>query len=95
MARILRRRPNAGFFTGTIEKSADLVVPAISLYEVFKRVLQQRGIGKTIEDAKPFSMPLPLRIILKIPGLRNLPPRVMAFGVRRVKVEQTAELPAA
>lgn len=34
--------PNAGFFTAAIEKPADLVVPTISLYEVFKRVLQQR-----------------------------------------------------
>ena len=35
--------PNASFFAPAIENSAALVVPSISLYEVFKRVLQQRG----------------------------------------------------
>lgn len=34
--------PNAPFFAPAIERSSALVVPTISLYEVFKRVLQQR-----------------------------------------------------
>ncbi|MFO8010636.1 MAG: type II toxin-antitoxin system VapC family toxin [Dehalococcoidia bacterium] len=34
--------PNAGFFAPAIEKTDDLVIPSISIYEVFKRVLQQR-----------------------------------------------------
>ncbi len=35
--------PNAEFFAPAIEDTAALLVPAISLFEVFKRVLQQRG----------------------------------------------------
>jgi predicted nucleic acid-binding protein len=35
--------PNADFFAPAIEKLSELVVPSIGLYEVFKRVLQQRG----------------------------------------------------
>jgi toxin FitB len=35
--------PNADFFAKSIMATADLVVPTLSLYEVFKRVLQQRG----------------------------------------------------
>lgn len=35
--------PNASFFAPVIEKAADLVVPSLTLYEVFKRILQQRG----------------------------------------------------
>jgi toxin FitB len=35
--------PNADFFAKPIITTADLVVPTLSLYEVFKRVLQQRG----------------------------------------------------
>jgi 2-polyprenyl-6-methoxyphenol hydroxylase-like FAD-dependent oxidoreductase len=58
----------------------------------FQRVMQKRGLGETLEDAKPFSMPLPLRIALRIPGLRDLPPRVMAFGVRRARLERPEEL---
>ncbi len=34
--------PAAGFFAPAIEKPDDLVVPTLSLYEVFKRILQQR-----------------------------------------------------
>lgn len=35
--------PNAEFFSAIIENTEELIVPAISLFEVFKRVLQQRG----------------------------------------------------
>ena len=35
--------PNADFFAGAVEAIDELVVPTVSLYEVFKRVLQQRG----------------------------------------------------
>ena len=34
--------PNAGFFATAIENVEQLVVPTVSIYEVFKRVLQQR-----------------------------------------------------
>jgi predicted nucleic acid-binding protein len=34
---------NADFFAPAIENTASLIVPSISLFEVFKRVLQQRG----------------------------------------------------
>jgi|SRR3989304_599511 len=34
---------NAGFFSSAIENPAELVVPTLALFEVFKRVLQQRG----------------------------------------------------
>lgn len=41
--------PNASFFAPAIEKPAHLVVPTISLYEVFKRVLQQRDHGAALQ----------------------------------------------
>ena len=41
--------PNANFFAKPIEATADLVVPALTLYEVFKRVLQQRGEGPALQ----------------------------------------------
>jgi predicted nucleic acid-binding protein len=34
---------NASFFEPAILRTADLLVPTISLYEVFKKVYQQRG----------------------------------------------------
>jgi predicted nucleic acid-binding protein len=40
--------PNAGFFASAIEDTSRLIVPSISVYEVFKRVLQQRGEGDAL-----------------------------------------------
>jgi predicted nucleic acid-binding protein len=34
---------NAAFFAPAIEATRELLVPTLSLYEVFRRVLQQRG----------------------------------------------------
>ncbi len=41
--------PNADFFAPAIEKTSDLIIPTLSLYEVFKRVLQQRGEGDALQ----------------------------------------------
>jgi predicted nucleic acid-binding protein len=41
--------PNADFFAPAIEDVENLVVPVISLYEVFKRVYQQRGEGDALK----------------------------------------------
>ena len=41
--------PNADFFAGPIEATDDLCVPTVSLYEVFKRVLHQRGEGPALK----------------------------------------------
>src|ERR671915_1329188 len=41
--------PNADFFAPAIENIAELVVPSLSMYEVFKRVLQQRGEDEALQ----------------------------------------------
>ena len=41
--------PNAGFFARAVEARAELVVPTVSVYEVFKRVLQQRDEGMALQ----------------------------------------------
>lgn len=41
--------PNADFFAPAIENTAELVVPSISIYEVFKRILQQRSEGDALQ----------------------------------------------
>jgi len=35
--------PNSAFFAPAITRTGDLIVPTVSLYEVFKRVYPQRG----------------------------------------------------
>jgi len=41
--------PNADFFAKAIETTRDLVVPTLSLYEVFKRIVQQRSEGDGLQ----------------------------------------------
>jgi len=41
--------PNAAFFAPAVEPTRELLVPTLSLYEVFKRVLQQRGEGQALQ----------------------------------------------
>lgn len=43
--------PNADFFAPAIENTAELVVPSISIYEVFRRILQQRSEGDALQAA--------------------------------------------
>src|SRR4030042_5019949 len=41
--------PNALFFAPAIEQTDDLLVPSLTLYEVFKRVLQQTDEGHALQ----------------------------------------------
>ncbi len=43
--------PNAKFFAPAIEATDKLIVPTISIYEVFKRVMQQRGEDDALQAA--------------------------------------------
>jgi toxin FitB len=43
--------PNADFFAPAIEATSELIVPAISVYEVFKHVLQQRSESEALRAA--------------------------------------------
>ncbi|HEY0384621.1 MAG TPA: FAD-dependent monooxygenase, partial [Pyrinomonadaceae bacterium] len=48
---------------------------------------QRRLISRALDASKPFKFPLLLRLMLHIPFLRNLPARIVAFGVRPVRPE--------
>jgi predicted nucleic acid-binding protein len=41
--------PNASFFAPAIERPEELLVPSLVLYEVFKRILQQRDEGQALQ----------------------------------------------
>ena len=40
--------PNAPFFAAPIEDTGELLVPSLTIYEVFKRVVQQRDEGDAL-----------------------------------------------
>jgi 2-polyprenyl-6-methoxyphenol hydroxylase-like FAD-dependent oxidoreductase len=54
---------------------------------------QQQRIIHALTSGRPFRLPLPLRVIRRIPGLRTIPARVTGFGVRRVRLEHPEEKP--
>ena len=41
--------PNASFFAPAIEQTDELLVPSLTIYEVFKRILQQRDEGHALQ----------------------------------------------
>lgn len=41
--------PNASFFAAPIKKARQLIVPSVCIYEVFKRIHQQRGEGIALQ----------------------------------------------
>lgn len=41
--------PNASFFAQAIEKGEDLIIPSLTLYEVFKKILQQTDEGHALQ----------------------------------------------
>ncbi len=74
--------PNAGFFAGPIEATRELIVPTISILEVFKRVLEQRG----EDDA------LQATALMKQGGVIDLTVRV---AVEAAKIGRELKLPLA
>ena len=53
----------------------------------FQTIIQGRVIAAALRAGQTFRFPLALRLLLRIPGLRNIPARLIAFGVRKVRVE--------
>ena len=41
--------PNANFFAGAIEKVEELLVPALTIYEVFKWISRERGEAQAVK----------------------------------------------
>jgi predicted nucleic acid-binding protein len=41
--------PNATFFSDPLAATSELVVPSITIYEVFKRIIQQRDEGDALQ----------------------------------------------
>jgi 2-polyprenyl-6-methoxyphenol hydroxylase-like FAD-dependent oxidoreductase len=50
--------------------------------QAMQAAIQRRIIADALDTSKPFKFPLLLRIMLRIPLLRNLPARIIAFGIR-------------
>lgn len=50
--------------------------------------VQKRVIAAALRSTGPLTLPLPFRLLLRLPVLRNLPARIIAFGVSPVHIEK-------
>lgn len=56
-----------------------------------QRLVQERVIVAALRSNQTLSLPFPIRLLLKIPFLRNLPARLLAFGFRPVHVKKESQ----
>ena len=68
--------PNARFFAPAIEDTTQLVVPTLSLYEVFKRVLQQTDESRALQAVATMQQ-----------GLVVDPGPTLALGAAKISVD--------
>ena len=54
---------------------------------------QEKRLFRALQTGRPFRPPLPVRVIMRMPGLRNIPARVIGFGWRRVRLQHPEERP--
>lgn len=61
--------------------------PAVKLIQRFQGLVQNRVVKSALNKDRPFRLPLPARVLLKLPCLRDIPARLIAFGTRREHIE--------
>lgn len=61
--------------------------PSTRLVQAFQAQVQRRVVAPALNSDQPFVPPLALRLLLRIPLLRSLPSRLVAFGIKRVHVK--------
>jgi 2-polyprenyl-6-methoxyphenol hydroxylase-like FAD-dependent oxidoreductase len=67
-----------------VQKLREFPVKVIQRFQAF---IQDRIVRTALAGGnQPFSLPLPIRLINYIPGLRNFPARMIGFGIKKVKV---------
>ena len=53
----------------------------------FQSLMQKQMLGRVLTSDKPFTIPLFLRVLLRLPGVRSLPARFIALGIWPVHVK--------
>lgn len=69
--------------------------PVVRTMQRVQAIVQKRIVGETLRDSRQFVPPLPLRLLLKIPYVRDIPARMIAFGPRPYRLERADEHPPA
>ena len=62
----------------------------VRLMQAFQAGIQNRFLKPTLDSTSPPSIPWIVRLIARLPILRDIPPRLIAFGIDRPHVESPA-----
>jgi 2-polyprenyl-6-methoxyphenol hydroxylase-like FAD-dependent oxidoreductase len=54
---------------------------------------QEKRLISALQSGTPFRMPALFRVLQRLPGIRDVPARVIGFGVRRARLEHPEEEP--
>jgi 2-polyprenyl-6-methoxyphenol hydroxylase-like FAD-dependent oxidoreductase len=57
------------------------------IIQAIQNLIQRRVVGAALQSSGSFRVPWIIRFLLRIPGLRDLPGRILALGVRRVRLQ--------
>ena len=49
--------------------------------QTFQALIQRKALARALDSDKPFAPPTVVRLLLRLPGLRALPARIVAFGL--------------
>ena len=67
----------------TVQRRRELPTRIIQAFQAF---VQQRVIASALDTSKPFQIPAFVRLLTRIPVIRDLPARFIGFGIGRVHV---------
>jgi 2-polyprenyl-6-methoxyphenol hydroxylase-like FAD-dependent oxidoreductase len=68
-----------------VQKSREF---SVKLVQRFQGFMQQNIAKRALEKGQPFRLPLPVRILARLPIIRDLPARLIAFGIPRVRLRE-------
>ncbi len=68
----------------TVQERRELAVKVIQRFQGF---VQERVVKAALDPDQPFRLPWFVRLVLTIPILRDLPAKLIAFGIRRARID--------
>ena len=63
---------------------------AVRIIQSFQSAVQTGFLKPTLESTRPATIPAIVRLVASVPILRDIPPRLIAFGISRPHVESPA-----
>lgn len=61
--------------------------PAVKAIQRFQGLVQDRIVKTALVQDRPFRLPWVVRLLLKLPVVRNFPAKMIAFGIYRARIQ--------